>query len=46
MHVGHRRQRVDLEVFVRSEGCGVLDGSPVGEGRLRVVEPLVAQFPD
>ena len=46
MHVGNRGQSVDLEILVRSEGSGLLDRSPVGEGGLRIVEPLVAHVFD
>ena len=46
MEVGHRGQSVDLEILVRSEASGVLDWSPVGEGGLGIVEPLVAHVLD
>ena len=36
------RHGVDLEVLVGAHGRHLLDGAPVSEGRLGVVEPLVA----
>lgn len=41
--VGDCGHGVDLEELVRTDGGSMLDGSPVGEGRLSIVEPLIAQ---
>jgi hypothetical protein len=46
MHVSHSDHGVNLEVLVRTNGRGFLDGSPVGEAGLGVVEPFVAQLSD
>ena len=46
MSVRDSRHRVDLEVLVGADGGHLLDGTPVGEGRLSIVEPLVAQLLD
>lgn len=43
MGVGDSRHGVDLEVLVRSVDSNSLDRSPVGEGRLGIVEPFVSQ---
>ena len=43
MGVGDGGHGVDLEVLVRSDLRHLLDGSPVGEGGLSIVKPLVAQ---
>ena len=43
VHVRDSRHRVDLEVLVGAERRGFLNGSPVRERWLRVVEPLVAE---
>ena len=43
MGVGDSRHGVDLEVLVRSVDSNSLDRSPVGEGRLSIVEPFVSQ---
>jgi len=43
MGVGDRGHSVDLEVFVRAAGSNSLNRSPVSEGRLSIVEPLIAQ---
>jgi len=42
MGVRHGGDGVDLEVLVRSNVGGGLDGAPVGEGWLGIVEPLVS----
>ena len=44
--VGDGGHGVDLEELVGADGGGLLDGSPVGEGGLSVVEPLVAEVLD
>jgi len=44
MSVGDGGQGVDLEVFVRSTGGHRFDWSPVGEGWLSIIEPLVAEM--
>lgn len=46
MSVSHSRHRVDLEVLVRTDGGDLLDGTPVGERGLSIIEPLVAQCLD
>lgn len=46
MQVGDSGHRVDLEVLVGSDGGSFLDGSPVRERWLSIVEPLVAQILD
>ena len=46
MHVGDSGHAIQLVVLVRSHGGGVLDGSPVGERRLSIVEPLVGESLD
>lgn len=46
MSVRDSRHRVDLEVLVGADGGDLLDRTPVGEGRLSIVEPLVAQLLD
>ena len=43
MSVGHSGHGVDLEVLVGTDGSGGLNGSPVGESGLSIVEPGVAQ---
>lgn len=43
MGVGDSRHGVDLEVLVRSLDRDSLDRTPVGEGRLSIVEPFVSQ---
>ena len=44
MSVGDGSHGVDLEVLVRSARRHGLNWSPVGEGWLSIVEPLVAQM--
>ncbi len=44
MSVGDGRHRVYLEVLVGTDGRSALNGSPVGETWLSVVEPLVAKM--
>ena len=43
MGVDNSGHCVDLEVLVRTNAGSVLDGAPVGEAGLGVVEPLVGQ---
>jgi len=43
MSVGDSRQGVDLEVLVRTVNGNSLDGTPVGEGGLGIVEPFVSE---
>ena len=42
--IGDSGQGVDLEVFIWPDLRNLLDGTPVGEGGLGIVEPLVAQL--
>ena len=46
MHVAHSGHRVDLEVLVGANRRCLLDGAPVGERGLSIVEPLIAQLFD
>lgn len=46
MGVGHSGHSVDLEILVRSDNGNSLNWSPVGEGWLGIVEPLVADVLD
>jgi len=45
MHVSNSGHGVNLEVLVWANGRSFLDGAPVGEGGLRIIEPLVAKLP-
>ena len=44
MGVEDCRHSVDLEVLVGADLEDTLDGSPVGERRLGIVEPIVAEM--
>ena len=46
MHVRDSGHRVYPEVLVGTDGSGFLNSAPVGEGWLRVVEPVVAEATD
>jgi len=46
MSVGHGGHGIDLEILVGSDNGNSLDWSPVGEGWLSIVEPLVADVLD
>jgi len=46
MSVGNSRHGVDLEVLVGTDHGNLLDWSPVSEGWLSIVEPLVAELFD
>ena len=46
MRVTDSGHGVQLEVLVRTDGRGLLDGAPVCEGWLRIVEVLVAELAD
>ena len=44
VQVGHSGHGVNLEVLVGADRGCLLDGAPVGEAWLRIVEPLVAEL--
>jgi hypothetical protein len=44
MSVGDGRQSVYFEILVRSNLTDALNGSPIGEWRLSIIEPLIAQI--
>jgi len=46
VRVEHSGHGIDFEVLVRTNGCGILNSSPVSEGRLGIIEPLVADVLD
>jgi len=46
VRVEHSGHGIDFEVLVRTDGCSILDSSPVSEGRLGIIEPLVADVLD
>jgi len=43
MSVRHSRHGVDLEVFVRTASSNSLDGTPVSESGLSIIEPFVSE---
>jgi len=46
VRVEHSGHGIDFEVLVGTNGCGIFNSSPVGEGRLSIIEPLVADVLD